>query len=531
MKRLIPLLIIVGLLTSGYYWWQNHEAGAVAAPPRVVGWGTIETETLNLTPEIGGQISSLAVEEGDWVSQGERLIELDGALLKAQRRQLQAAVASARANLAEVKTPPRPQAIAVAEAELARAEAARDGAYRVWQTAQGIVAKPLELEAQIDALQGQLPVLEQQLEAAQAGLKEAEIRRDEAYRNQSSDEAITSYQAAAKRTEAAQGSLAAAEANLAGARSQLDLLVTIRDNPLTLKSQANTAQTGYQQAAAAVQVAAAQLASTQAGPRAEAVAIAQAQLKKAEAALDRLELRIAKLKITAPIDAIVLEQPAQVGELARPGVTLLKLGDLNQVKLKVFVPETEIGLVRLGQPARVTVDAYPDETFAGVVAFIAQEAEFTPQNVQTKEERVNLVFAVKLSLDNGDHRLKPGMPASAEILVTEPVERPVTSPSPASEREPIPSPASPLPLATATRPKVEASSTPRPSPSTAEILAWGLNVRSGPGVAYPVIATLAKGKSVPVLAVDPASGWLQIELPDGQTGWITARTDYVLMQN
>ncbi|HMQ53370.1 MAG TPA: SH3 domain-containing protein, partial [Anaerolineae bacterium] len=90
---------------------------------------------------------------------------------------------------------------------------------------------------------------------------------------------------------------------------------------------------------------------------------------------------------------------------------------------------------------------------------------------------------------------------------------------------------SPLPLATATRPKVEASSTPRPSPSTAEILAWGLNVRSGPGVAYPVIATLAKGKSVPVLAVDPASGWLQIELPDGQTGWITARTDYVLMQN
>jgi multidrug resistance efflux pump len=531
MKRLIPLLIIIGLLTSGYYWWQNHAAGVVAAPPQVAGWGTIETETLLITPQLGGQIVAIFVAEGDEVSRGQVLIELDGSLWQAQRRQLEAAVALARANLAEVKTPPRPQEIAVAEAELARVEAARDGAYQVWQTAQSIVTNPLELNAQIEALRGQLPVLEQQLEAAQAGLKEAEITRDEAYRNQSSDEAITTYQAAAKQAEAAQGSLAAAQAGLAGARSQLDLLVAIRDNPLTLKSQANTAQTGYQQAAAAVQIAEAQLASVKAGPRTEAVAIAQAQLKKAEAALARLELQLDKLSLTAPIDAIVLEQPAQPGELAAPGVTLLKLGDLNQVTLKVFVPETEIGLVRLGHPARVRVDAYAAETFAGVVTFIAQEAEFTPQNVQTKEERVNLVFAVKISLDNPEHRLKPGMPAGAEILVTEPVQGRAASPPPASNLAPAPSPSpeSRPRLATPTRPQAVPSPTPA---AAAEILAWGLNVRSGPGIDYPVTATLAKGDVVPVLEVDPASGWLQIELPAGdQTGWITASSNYVSIRN
>jgi HlyD family secretion protein len=123
-----------------------------------------------------------------------------------------------------------------------------------------------------------------------------------------------------------------------------------------------------------------------------------------------------KLKLSAPRDGIITDRPANPGELATPGATLMNLGDLDQVTLKVFISESQIGRVRVGQAALVEVDAYPGKVFEGSVAFIAPEAEFTPKNIQTEEERVNLVFAVKITLDNSDHRLKPGMPADAEII-------------------------------------------------------------------------------------------------------------------
>jgi HlyD family secretion protein len=122
------------------------------------------------------------------------------------------------------------------------------------------------------------------------------------------------------------------------------------------------------------------------------------------------------MTLTAPRDGVITERPASPGELAAPGAALMNLGDLDHVTLTVFIPETQIGRVGVGQAAHVAVDAYPGETFEGTVTFIALEAEFTPKNVQTEEERVNLVFAVKISLDNPDHRLKPGMPADAQII-------------------------------------------------------------------------------------------------------------------
>jgi HlyD family secretion protein len=154
----------------------------------------------------------------------------------------------------------------------------------------------------------------------------------------------------------------------------------------------------------------------QAGPMPEEVAIAGAQVRQAEAALASVEVQLDKLNLTAPRAGVITERPANPGELANPGATLMNLGDLDQVTLTVFIPETQIGRVRVGQTARVEVDAYPGETFEGSVAFIAPEAEFTPKNVQTEEERVNLVFAVKITLDNPGHRLKPGMPADAQII-------------------------------------------------------------------------------------------------------------------
>jgi HlyD family secretion protein len=418
MKRVIPILVLATLIGAGVYWWttQRDAAGSDLATSHITGSGSIEAEIVDITAETGGRIVAIHADEGDEVERGDLLVELDTSLLEAKQNQLEAALATARANLAEVSAPPRAEDVAAAEAEVGQARAARNGAYSVWREMSSVVNDPLELNAQVDVARGEVADLAKSVEAAEAELKTAEIQRDEAARNQLNDEAITMSQVAVKQADAARASLAAARAELAGAQSQLALLVAMRDNPLTLITQANAAQTAYEQADAGLLVAKANLASVKAGPMGEDVAIAEAQVQQAEAALASVWVQLDKLNLTAPRDGIITDRSANPGELATPGATLLNLGDLDQVKLTVFIPETQMGRVLVGQTARVEVDAYPGEVFEGSVTFIAPEAEFTPKNVQTEEERVNLVFAVKITLDNPDHRLKPGMPADAEII-------------------------------------------------------------------------------------------------------------------
>jgi len=422
MKRAIPILLLLALAGGGYYWWTTRATNAAplftsrAKSAQIIGSGTIEAEIVAITSEIGGRITAFHTDEGDEVKPGALLVELDPATLQAQRDQQQAALAAARANLANVSAPPRPETVAAAQAAVQQAEASRDGAYAVWEQAQAVVADPLELNAQVDSTRGQIAMLEKQVEAAQAALKAAEIQSEEAARNQSNDEGVTQSQAAAKQVDAARVGLAITQAELAGARSQLALLVALRDKPLGLITQANTSRMAAMQATAAVTVAQAKLASAKAGAMPEDIAIAQAQVRQAEAAVALADVQLGKLKLTAPRGGIITERPLNAGELATPGAILLNLGDLDRVTLTVFIPETQIGRVKPGQVARVNVDAYPGQTFQGTVTFIRPEAEFTPKNVQTQEERVNLVFAVKISLDNPDHRLKPGMPADVEIV-------------------------------------------------------------------------------------------------------------------
>jgi HlyD family secretion protein len=426
MKRVIPILLLLALAGGSYYWWTTRPTGAAplfTAPAKsapITGSGTVEAEIVAITSEIGGRIVAFHADEGDEVEPGELLVELDPASLQAERDQQQAALVAARANLAEVSAPPRPEAVAAAQAAVQQAQASRDGAYAVWQQAQAVVADPLELNAQVDSTRGQIAMLEKQVEAAQAALKTAQIQSEEAARNQSGDEGVTQAQAAAKQVEAAQAGLTIVQTELAGARSQLALLIALRDKPLSLIAQANAGHMAYVQATAAVTVAQAKLASTRAGATPEDVAIARAQVRQAEAAVALADVQLGKLSLTAPRGGIVTERPLNVGELTAPGAILLNLGDLEHVTLTVYIPETQIGRVKPGQAARVSVDAYPGQTFEGEVVFIRPEAEFTPKNVQTQEERVNLVFAVKIALKNrldayGKYMLKPGMPADATI--------------------------------------------------------------------------------------------------------------------
>jgi multidrug resistance efflux pump len=391
---------------------QPSTADTTTGTAAVQGSGVIEADVLNVTSEVGGRIVALHSAEGMTVTAGAPLIELDRTLLLAQETQAEAALATAQANGANVAAPPRREAIALAAADLAQAEAGRDGSYTVWQTVQAVITRPLELDARVAAADRQVALLVQQVDAAQAALKAAEIQRAEAARHVATDDDRSRGQAADKQVEAAQANQAAAEAELAGARRQVALLQALRAHPLALRAQANSAQAAYRQAQASVQLAQARLTAAQAGPQPTEEAVAQAQVEQAQAALAHLRAQLARLTVTAPRTGIVLEQAARSGELAAPGVALLRLADLDHVSLKIYVPAGQIGQMQIGQALSVTVDAYPGQIFTAHVSEIASAAEFTPKTVQNSADRANLVLAVKLSLDNADHRLKPGMPAS-----------------------------------------------------------------------------------------------------------------------
>jgi HlyD family secretion protein len=147
------------------------------------------------------------------------------------------------------------------------------------------------------------------------------------------------------------------------------------------------------------------------------VATARAQVAEARAALELARARLAETRIAAPITGVVLRRNTERGETAAPGVSILTILDPTDLWLRAYVPETDVGRIRIGQRAAVTLDAYPGREFPGAISEIASEAEFTPKNVQTKKERVNLVFRVKIALRNAEGVLKPGLPADARMLV------------------------------------------------------------------------------------------------------------------
>ena len=527
MKRFIPILILIFAAAGGYQWYQaNNQMAEAAAETGLFGSGSIEAETIAITAELGGRITAINVAEGEEVSAGQVLLELDRANLLAQKAQLESAVTLAEANLTLVSAPPRPEEITLAQTGLAQASTMLDGAYATWQQLELVLADPHELEAQLNQALSRVAQAESNLEQARVNLKRTEINAEAAGRNQSNTLALAKADAAQKQLDAAQIGVQMAEVAVQGAQQQVEHLRRLQAKPLPLVAQTNSAQAAYQQTEAAELAAETNLLAVLAGPTPEDVAIAQAQVAEARAALQLLAVQLDKQTLTAPRAGLVSKRLVEPGELAAPGKLLLELSDIETVELVVYIPETQIGRVKVGQQARVTVDAYGTESFPGVVSFIAHDAEFTPKNVQTAEERVNLMFAVKIKLDNADHRLKPGMPADAEILTT---MAPV-----ADDNEAAPAPVS-LPTATPIRPVTPTPPVLSPTPTAAplvtyaEALAWTLNVRSGPGIDNESIAHLTQGETVPVVSVDRRTGWLEVELPSGETGWISGSETFVTL--
>jgi len=176
-----------------------------------------------------------------------------------------------------------------------------------------------------------------------------------------------------------------------------------------------SAQAQLQVAEARVAEIAEQVKLLREGPRAETIAQARARVEQARAAGALAATRLENTRLLSPLTGVVLSHHVEPGEFVSAGTPVATVADTAQVWLRAYVNQTDLGRIRLGQKIDVRTDTFPDKSYAGTVAFIASEAEFTPKTVQTPKERVKLVFRVKIDVANPNDELKPGLPADAII--------------------------------------------------------------------------------------------------------------------
>ena len=407
--------------------------------------GTISAREVNIASQIGGQVVSVSVEEGAQVTTGDELFRLDDSLLMTQRAQAEAAVAVAQAGLETAQVSQIAaqsqydlvfQNVLLQDAQARLADwqmpAPDEFSLPVWyfQNEEEIQAAREEADAAQLALETEQANLQSVLEnVASSAFITAEIRLANA------QAAFLIAQEVLTQTVAAQDNAdlqASAQDLFDAARTELDAAQLAYDRLLT-----SAAATDVREARARLAVAQArydaaldrlnqmltgdqslQLATAQAGVDQAAAAVGQAEamLTQAQAALAVLDAQLAKTVVYAPVSGVVLNRNLEVGEIVTPGGIVIVIGQLEEVELIVYIPETEYGNVNLGDEVRITVDSFPGETFKGTVVHISDQAEFTPRNVQTVEGRQATVYAIKLSVPNANQKLKPGMPADVIFL-------------------------------------------------------------------------------------------------------------------
>lgn len=386
---------------------------AVPAGP-IVASGTIEAEETTVAAEIGARVLQVLAGEGDSVAAGQELVHLDDGLLQAQLQEAEQAVATARAGLNLAEAGPRPAQIAAAEAELAGAGAQLDGARQALADAQAARQDQLALDAQINAAEARVAQAQRQIEVQQARQRYVAVLREN-IAGDGSDQGKTQRAIYEKQEAAAGENIAVAQEELRGAQRLLAHLRQVRQDPVGLDAQVRAAEGQVRLAEAGVEVAMASVALAAAAPRPEDVAVAGAEVVLADAGRNLVEAQAARYAIASPLAGTVTTRAINPGEVALPAAPLLKVAALDRLTLVIYVPETRIGQVKVGQPATVRVDAFPGQDFPGIISYISPRAEFTPKNIQTAEERVQTVFAVKITLDNPTGALKAGMPADATI--------------------------------------------------------------------------------------------------------------------
>ncbi len=418
---LIAVLAALLVLLSGAP-AVGFSSGTAALPVSMVieGTGTIKAEEVVVTTLVAGRLVAVYVHEGDVVQAGDVLAQLDTALIDAQIKQAKAAVAGADAQLAQVRAGATPAQVAEMEARLAQAQAAQAGAKQALADAEAIRANPQELNLKIEETRATWHKAQRQVQQARAAMLAAEALRDRAKElayYPGTDATKSLYESAQARYTAAVATYETALAGEKAAKTALDQLLAIRANPQSIHAEIDKVKGQYAQATAAVEAAQAGVRAVKAGATPEQIALAQANLRQKQADVNALQAQRDKMTLRAPVDGVVLKEVLHLGEMAAAGNTVLTIASLEELTLTIYVPEDQVGRVRVGQPAEVRVDSYPGRAFAGRVVFISSQAEFTPRGAATRADRVNMVFAVRILVPNPDGALKPGLPADVVLVI------------------------------------------------------------------------------------------------------------------
>lgn len=192
---------------------------------------------------------------------------------------------------------------------------------------------------------------------------------------------------------------------------------TLFEGGAASREQLDKASSSFEVARSQQRQAEEQLRMVKTGPRRERIEAQRAQLAQAEAAVAAIDAQLANMTVRATIDGVVSVRHREEGETVQPGSPVLTVMNPSDRWVRIYVPENRLAAVKIGMPATITTDTYEGKQYAGQVSFIAREAEFTPKTVQTSEERVKLVYAVKVRIEGDvENDLKPGMPADVELL-------------------------------------------------------------------------------------------------------------------
>ncbi|GIU79807.1 MAG: secretion protein HlyD [Bryobacteraceae bacterium] len=385
-KRIAAVVAMAAAAAAVLAW----RAARVRADEREIRLsGNIELTEVQLSFKTPGRVEELLVDEGDTVQPGQVVARLDTAELeRAREREAAAAEAAARA-----------------------VEQTRAGlAYQEKALREETAVRRAELEAAQKRLEElRTGSRRQEIEAAQAALQEAEAQFGLAQRDWERaqtlhrNEDISTAQFEQFRTR-----YEAAEAALRRAREQASLVL---EGPR--KEQIEQQRAAVERAQAALRLA--EAGTLELERRRKELAMREAELERARAQLALLEVQLGERVLKSPVAGVVLSKNAERGEVVAGGAAVVTIGEMAKPWLRGYIAERHLGRVKPGQAAEVTTDSYPGKKYAGRVTFISSEAEFTPKQIQTEDERQKLVYRIKIELENPRLELKLNMPADAVL--------------------------------------------------------------------------------------------------------------------
>jgi len=387
-KRTILILTLVAIGIAGALAFRGLRA---KPDNRILISGNIELTQVNIAFKVSGRLISRAVDEGDVVKKGMIVATLDRDQLLRQREREVATLAQAQSQSAQASTTVE----WTRESQASDLDQRRADLYAAQARLRELEAgsRPQEIKeasAAVEAARAESERTQKDWERAQVLYKQDDI-------------SASQFDQYRKNAESAAAALRQAQEHLA----------LVKEGPR--KEQIEAARAQVTRAAASVQWAQAQKLDVT--RKEQDVVARRADIERERAQIALIDAQLADTIVASPIDGVVLVKAANVGEILAPGTTVVTIGDIDHPWLRGYINEHDLGRVKLGTKARITTDSYPGKVYWGKVGFIASEAEFTPKQIQTSEERLKLVYRIKIDVDNPQHELKSNMPADAEIVL------------------------------------------------------------------------------------------------------------------